>query len=81
MIDFWLVVAPAFWDGPRRWPAGCRPVVFSTELVMRNAGRMQAPAACSAAVEQLLRAHPAVLSITRASRAAASADSGRRKAA
>ena len=48
-----LVVAPEFWDGPRQWPVGCRPVVFSTELVMRNAGTLQAPAvtACGAEVK------------------------------
>ena len=81
MICFWLVVTPGFWDSPRDWPAGCRPVVFSTELVMRNTGMVQVPAAFAAEVEHRLGTHPAVLSVTRPLMARVSHAESPRKAA
>ncbi len=65
MILFSVVVAVEFWDTPRTWPDGCAPVVFSTDLVMRNAGTVQVPPQCGPAVERMLRAHPHVISVAR----------------
>ena len=65
MITFQLVITPDFWDHPRRWPAGCRPVVFSTALMMRGAGTVQVPAPFAGEVECMLREHPAVISVAR----------------
>jgi hypothetical protein len=65
MIAFQLVVTPDFWDRPRRWPAGCRPVVFSAALMMCGAGTVQVPAPYAGEVERMLREHPAVVSIAR----------------
>ena len=66
MVTFSLTVAPSFWDQRRRWPAGCRPVIFSVSLVNQNTGALSVPAEHARAVEQLLRAHPDVLTIERA---------------
>ncbi len=63
MIAFKLVVTPEFWDGPRGWPEGCRPIVFSTELVMRNAGVVHVPEPFLAEASRMLRDHPHVLSV------------------
>ena len=65
MIMFQLVITPDFWDRPRQWPAGCRPVVFSTALMMRGAGTVQVPAPFAGEVEHMLREHPAVISVAR----------------
>ncbi len=65
MVCFELVVTSDFWDRPRGWPAGCRPVVFSAPLMMRNAGMLQVPVAFAAEVDRLLREHPAVVSAAR----------------
>lgn len=65
MVTFKLIVAPTFWDTPRTWPEGCRPVVFSTDLIMRNAGTLQVPSASAAEVEALLRRHPEILAVSR----------------
>ena len=61
-----LVISPDFWDKRRRWPAGCRPVVYSTDLVMRNAGLLRVPSEFEGQVEGLLEDHPAVVSVVRA---------------
>lgn len=65
MVSFELVVATEFWDRPRAWPSGCRPVVFSTDLVMRNEGTMHAPQQFASEVEQILRGHPHVVCVAR----------------
>lgn len=65
MITFQLVITPDFWDQPRRWPAGCRPVVFSAALVMHSAGVVQVPSSYAGEVERMLRKHPAVVSVAR----------------
>ncbi|HEX6291727.1 MAG TPA: hypothetical protein VFZ66_21255 [Herpetosiphonaceae bacterium] len=63
MVTFLLVVTSDFWDAQRRWPAGCRPVIFSTDMVMKNAGTVQVPAEFADEVERLLRENPHVLSV------------------
>jgi hypothetical protein len=67
MVTFTLTVRPSFWDQRRRWPAGCRPVIFSVSLVNQNTGGLSVPAAHAQAVERLLRAHPDVILIERVS--------------
>lgn len=64
-VVFVLMVKPEFWDEPRQWPRGCRPVVYSVELVMQNHGALHVPASFAAEVEQQLRQHPHVLSAVR----------------
>jgi hypothetical protein len=65
MVIFMLTVTPSFWDQPRTWPLGCRPVIFSIDAVMKNQGTLQVPMAHASEVEQMLRANPHVLSIVR----------------
>jgi hypothetical protein len=65
MVTFILVVTSDFWDGKRRWPDGCRPVIFSTDMVMKNAGTVQVPVQFAHEVEQLLRSNPQVISVER----------------
>lgn len=64
-VTFELTVTPEFWDHARQWPTGCRPIVFSTDAVMRNRGTVQVPAICADEVERRLRAHPEVVAIVR----------------
>lgn len=64
-VTFELTVTSEFWDQARSWPAGCRPIVFSTDAVMRNRGTVQVPATCADEVEQRLRAHPEVVAVVR----------------
>ena len=63
MVTFLLVVTSDFWDSQRRWPDGCRPVIFSTDMVMKNAGTVQVPAEFADEVERMLRENPYVLSV------------------
>ncbi len=65
MTSFRLIVTPDFWDQPRRWPAGCHPVVFSAALMMRGAGVVQVPAPYAGEVERMLQQHPTVVSVAR----------------
>jgi hypothetical protein len=65
MVTFILTVTSDFWDTKRRWPAGCRPVIFSTDMVMKNAGTVQVPVRFAHEVESLLRKNPHVLTVER----------------
>jgi hypothetical protein len=65
MLTFILVVTSDFWDSKRRWPDGCRPVIFSTDLVMKNVGTVQVPVQFAQEVEHLLRSNPQVISVER----------------
>jgi hypothetical protein len=65
MVTFILVVTSDFWDTKRGWPAGCRPVIFSTDMVMKNAGTVQVPVEFAQDVERLLLANPYVLTVER----------------
>jgi hypothetical protein len=65
MVTFILVVTSDFWDTKRQWPAGCRPVIFSTDMVMKNAGTVQVPVEFAQDVERLLLANPHVLTVER----------------
>lgn len=65
MVTFILVVTSDFWDTKRRWPVGCRPVIFSTDMVMKNAGTVQVPVQFAHEVEQLLRSNANVISVER----------------
>jgi hypothetical protein len=62
---FELTVTSEFWDYARTWPAGCRPIIFSTDVVMRNSGTIQVPISCADEVEQQLRDHPEVIAVAR----------------
>jgi hypothetical protein len=64
-VTFELTVTAEFWDQTRSWPAGCRPIVFSTDAVMRNRGTVEVPASCADEVERRLRAHPQVVAVAR----------------
>jgi hypothetical protein len=61
MVSFSAVVTSDFWTTQRGWPAGCRPVIYSMQLVTKNAGTLSVPSVFANAVEELLRAHPEVL--------------------
>ena len=65
MVTFILVVTSDFWDTKRGWPAGCRPVIFSTDMVMKNAGTVQVPVQFAYEVEQMLRSNAHVISVER----------------
>ncbi len=65
MVIFMLTVTPSFWDQPRIWPPGCRPVIFSIDAVMKNQGTLQVPIGYASEVEDMLRVNPHVLAIVR----------------
>ncbi len=64
-VTFELTVTSEFWDQTRAWPSGCRPIIFSTDVVMRNSGTVQVPTHCADEVERQLRAHPEVVAVVR----------------